>query len=116
MYLSHLADLQVLPSSCTDVLLACLAMLQRGLLCLTAFLATSSSFLRGNNVVAGVEAQFLLGLGELHPLGAPSTIVRAFCVKLHALGCMSGVCMIMYYRCGRIVVVSTKLSTKRFAE
>ncbi|TCD64881.1 hypothetical protein EIP91_003457, partial [Steccherinum ochraceum] len=63
MYLPYLADLQALPSSCTDVLLACLAMLQRGLLCLTAFLATSSSFIRGNNVVVGAEAQYLLGLG-----------------------------------------------------
>ncbi|KAH8097107.1 Neutral/alkaline nonlysosomal ceramidase [Cristinia sonorae] len=61
--LIQLEQLTALPQSLGDVVLAASNMLRRPLLCLTAYLATSSSFLGWNSPVAGVEAQYLLGLG-----------------------------------------------------
>ena len=52
------------PLTVDDLLAAFATMMQRALLCLTAFLATSSSFFGGNGALRGVEAQYLLGLGE----------------------------------------------------
>ena len=57
-------DLATIPSTLADTVVALVSMLQRAFLCLTAFLATSSTWIGGGNAVATAETQYLLGLGE----------------------------------------------------
>lgn len=56
--------LSVLLPGFGDIVFTLTAMLQRAFLCLTAFLAASTAIVGENRVLGGVDAQYLLGLGE----------------------------------------------------
>ncbi|OJT12172.1 hypothetical protein TRAPUB_11282 [Trametes pubescens] len=60
----YLVDPSSLAPNIWSMMRSALQLVQHGLLCLTAFLASTSNFSNGATGIQAASAQYLLGLGE----------------------------------------------------